>query len=112
MLIFTTYSPKVDKPRRDRDWYRESSVARISALDPASVKSLADNISVTCRGNASCVASRDEVHGKADGNSLDLFSYSPDQDESERLVRAYTHLIEMLQAELRAKHEQEDPFGR
>jgi len=110
-LIFTTYSPKVDKPRRDSDWYRVSWGAQISALDPASVKSLAGSVSLTCKGNASCVASKDDLHGKSDGNSLDLFSYPSDEDEGQRLVRAYTHLIELLQAEHRAKHDEGDPFA-
>ena len=110
-LIFTTYSPKVDKPRKDNDWYRVSSGAQISALDPASVRSLAGSVSLTCKENASCVASKDDLHGKSDGNSLDLFSYPPDEDEGQRLVRAYTHLIELLQAEHRAKHDEGDPFA-
>ena len=110
-LIFTTYSPKVDKPRRDSDWYRVSSGAQISALDSASVKTLAGSVSLTCKGNASCVVSKDDLHGKSDGNSLDLFSYPPDEDEGQRLVRAYTHLIELLQAEHRAKHDEGDPFA-
>jgi len=111
-LIFTTYSPKIDKPRKDSDWYRVSWGAQISALDPTSVKSLAGNVSLTCKENASCVASKDDLHGKSDGNSLDLFSYPPDEDEGQRLVRAYTHLIELLQAEHRAKHDEGDPFAR
>jgi hypothetical protein len=110
-LIFTSYFPKVDKPRKDTDWYQASSKAQVSALDPASVSSLAGNVSVTCKGNASCVASKDDLHGKTDGNNLDFFSYPPDEDEGERLVRAYTHLIEMLQAEHRAKNNQGDPFA-
>jgi hypothetical protein len=110
-LIFTSYFPKVDKPRKDSDWYQASSKAQVSALDPASVRSLAGNVSVICKGNASCVASKDDVHGKTDGNSLDFFSYPLDEDEGERLVRAYTHLIEMLQAEHRAKNNQGDPFA-
>jgi hypothetical protein len=110
-LIFTSYFPKVDKPRKDSDWYQASSKAQVSALDPGSVRSLAGNVSVICKGNASCVASKDDVHGKTDGNSLDFFSYPPDEDEGERLVRAYTHLIEMLQAEHRARNNQGDPFA-
>jgi hypothetical protein len=110
-LIFTTYSPKVDNPRRDSDWYRVSSGAQISALDPESVKSLAGNVSLACKGNASCVAFKDDLHGKTNGNRLDLFSYPLDEDEGQRLVRAYTHLIELLQAEHRAKHDQGDPFA-
>jgi|SRR5262249_122933 len=111
MLIFTTQSPKAAKPRRDSDWYRVSSTAQISVLDSASVKSLAGNISVSCRGNAGCVASKDDLHGKTDGHNLDLFSYPLDEDEGQRLVRAYTHLLELLQAEHRAKRDQGDPFS-
>jgi hypothetical protein len=111
-LIFTSYLPKVDKPRKDSDWYQVSSGAQVSALDPTSVKSLAGNVSVTCRENASCVSSKDDLHGKTDGNSLDFFFYPLDEDGGERLVRAYTHLIELLQAEHRAKHDQGDPFAR
>jgi hypothetical protein len=110
-LIFTSYFPKVDKPRKDSDWYEASSKAQVSALDPASVTSLAGNVSVSCKGNASCVASKDDLHGKTDANSLDFFSYPLDEDEGERLVRAYTHLIELLQAEHRARNNQGDPFA-
>jgi len=110
-LIFTTYSPKVDRPRKDSDWYRTSSEAPVITLDSTSIRSLAGDISITCSENASCVGSTDDIHGKTHSNSLDLFSYPRDEDQSERLAKAYRHLIELLQAEHRAKRDQGDPFA-
>jgi hypothetical protein len=110
-LTFTTYSPKIDRPRKDSDWYRISSEASIITLDPTSIRSLAGDVSIACTENASCVASTDDLHGKTSSNSLGLFSYTRDEDQGERLAKAYKHLIELLQAEHRAKRDQGDPFA-
>jgi hypothetical protein len=38
--------------------------------------------------------------------------YPLDDESQKRLVKAYTHLVDLLQVEYRAKHDKDDPFAK
>jgi hypothetical protein len=92
--------------------------ARIIVLDPQRVDATSTwdgkiGVLLTCRGSATCAEAHSDT--QADPKVIDSFRidyYAPDDEGTKRLVKAYRHLLDLLQAEYRAKHDKDDPFAK
>jgi hypothetical protein len=97
--------------------YHQQYRAVAIELDPSSTKwgvNLNEDylIQTQCKNGIGCV---DWLH--PDGSTttqrqIGVFPYPPDEEIGKRLVKAYTHLVELLQAEYRSKHDKDDPFAK
>jgi hypothetical protein len=93
--------------------------ARVIALAPSSAKwQVMDDegrVDVFCKkeyGNcAEEIVNTNSVHLDKSQVNFIAWPYPPDDEGGMRLVKAYNHLLDLLQAEYHAKHGQNDPFA-
>lgn len=103
--------------------------ARVAALDAVTARWTVDgfdgsysgnggsySVQIQCKEGVNCV---DRTFAFSDGRASSRpqsliygAPYPPDQEIGKRLVKAYTHLVELLQTEYRAKHDKDDPFAK
>jgi len=73
-------------------------------------------VSVSCASSSKCAkycrTTRLDAKTCSNASDMDFPGYPLDDESKKRLVKAYTHLVELLQAEYHAKHDKDDPFAK
>jgi hypothetical protein len=109
-----------DKPRAYVHY--SAPVVGVDALTPKAVMEITGySITLSCKNNDLCFTRTIHAPNLGDKkartfqDNVALFDWAfPfDREQAQRLVRAFTHLIDLLQTEFRAKHaDKTDPFAK
>jgi len=95
-----------------------ATVLGVDALTPKTVVDVTGySIILSCKNNDLCFIRTIHVPNLGDKKVRafqdNVLTFTFDREQAQRLVRAFTHLIDLLQAECRAKHsDKTDPFAK